>query len=129
MGAPLGNKNNAKGRMLTEALRKAVIQYESKECPQGQAPHKIATNIVELAVKDSDRWAIEMLYDRLDGKPEQAIKHTGTVAIESVSDEQARLMAEALIDAARTSVGVRAEEPDRVHDSVSPGLPGSTATP
>jgi hypothetical protein len=50
-------------------------------------------------------------------------------AEESVSEEHARHVAEGYLDSLRSGQSDSAKEPDRLHDDVSPGLPGSTATP
>lgn len=129
VGGQYGNKNNTKGKALTDALRKALVQYESEKCKMGEAPHAIASNLVKLAVEDSDKWATEFIWDRMDGKPDQNFKHSGSVTVESVSEEHARLVAESFLDSIRAASGDSASEPDRLHDSVSTGLPGGPATP
>jgi hypothetical protein len=49
------------------------------------------------------------------------------VVTESVTEEQARSMAEAFIESSRNRVGEG--KPGCLHDSVSPGLPSEPATP
>lgn len=76
VGAPIGNKNSAKGRDWQDALRKAMIQYEDKDVPQGQALFKIATKVVQQALAgDSTAW--QEIGNRLDGKPAQSLTVAG----------------------------------------------------
>jgi hypothetical protein len=130
MGAPIGNKNAAgpRDKLIADALRKQLIQYEDGTVNRGEAAQQIAKNVIKLALKDNE-WAISFLADRVDGKPTQGIEHSGRVITESISEEHARLVAEGYLESIRRDSGDSAKEPDRLHDSVSPGLPGSTATP
>lgn len=77
-GAPQGNRNGAKGKDWQDALRKAMIQYESKErgVEQGQALYRIATKVVEQAI-DGDPVAWQEIGNRLDGKPAQSVQLSG----------------------------------------------------
>lgn len=72
MAAPLGNKNGAKGKTWADALRKALLQYESDGVVRKQALFHIATKVVEKAL-EGDSTAVREIGDRLDGKPAQAI--------------------------------------------------------
>lgn len=38
---------------------------------------KAADKLVALAIDDGDKWALEELGDRLDGKPAQSVTHQG----------------------------------------------------
>lgn len=84
MGAPFGNKNAAgpRDKMLSDALRKQLIQYEDAEVKQGEAATKIAKNIIRMALKDNE-WAIQFLTDRLEGRPVQQnrvdVEHSGSI--------------------------------------------------
>jgi hypothetical protein len=69
MAAPPGNKFAAKGKMWFDALR--------KECVQRDALSKLATVVVDEALK-GERWAVEEIGNRLDGKPAQGIEVSGT---------------------------------------------------
>ena len=73
IGGQIGNKNNAKGKDWQDALRKAMIQYESADVPQGQALFKIATKVVQQAL-EGDPTAWQEIGNRLDGKPAQALQ-------------------------------------------------------
>lgn len=77
-GAPKGNQNAAKGKRWQEALVKALAQYESKEdgIQMGQALCRIANKVVELALS-GDKDSIQEIGNRLDGKPAQALEHSG----------------------------------------------------
>ena len=66
MGAPIGNRNNSKGKMFNDALRRQLIQ----------SPERIA-KIVEVLISEAEQgqaWAIKELIDRCDGKPTQIIE-------------------------------------------------------
>jgi hypothetical protein len=127
MGAPLGNKNGAKAKELEYAVRKALATYEKGDIKQGQALRKIADNIVEMAV-DKDKWAIEFIADRIDGKPKQSVEHSGRVLTESISEDHARMVAEGFLESLRSGAGSGSQEPDRLHSVVSSGLPSGPAT-
>lgn len=78
MPAPLGNKNNAKGRPITEAVIKALHQ----ECDDGSGKktkrlYKLADTLVKRACEDGDMVAIREVLDRVEGKPSQALQHSG----------------------------------------------------
>lgn len=64
-GGQLGNKNAANFRMFEGAVRAALHQDRS-------ALRDIAAELVKKA-KAGEPWAIQMLADRLDGKPKQTI--------------------------------------------------------
>jgi hypothetical protein len=130
MAAPKGNKNAAgpRDKLIADACRKQLIQYEDETVNRGEAAQKIASNVIKLALNNNE-WAIGFLADRIDGKPTQGIEHSGSILSESITEQQARLMAEGYLDSIRRDAGDSSVEPDRLHDSVSPGLPGSTATP
>lgn len=68
MGAPVGNKNGAKGKEWFDALR--------KECVQRGALAKIAKVVVDKA-EGGEQWAIQEIATRFDGKPAQSIDFAG----------------------------------------------------
>lgn len=75
-GAQLGNKNAAKGKDWTDAIRLALKTYSADKIKRGHALRKIAEKLVEKAV-DGDKDAWQEIGNRLDGKPVQAIEGTG----------------------------------------------------
>lgn len=71
-GAPEGNHNAAKGREWTEAIRHALLTYESDKIERKQALKAIAMRLVEKAIEgEKDAW--QEIGNRLDGKPAQII--------------------------------------------------------
>lgn len=66
MGAPKGNRNAAKGRFWTDALRRAVLENDGKKL------RKLADKLVAVAMKGNVH-ALRELGDRFEGKPAQAI--------------------------------------------------------
>ena len=124
MAAPFGNKNAAgkRDKLISDALRKQLIQYEDAEVKQGEAAQKIAKNVIGLALKNNE-WALQFLADRVDGKPTQGIEHSGRVLTESISEEHARLVAQSYLESFRSPEGDSAEKADRLHDGATPRLP------
>jgi hypothetical protein len=74
MGAPVGNQNARKGGW-GDALR-AAVEVEIDPATKRRKIHAIADKLVELAAA-GEIQAIRELGDRLDGKPAQAIVHSG----------------------------------------------------
>lgn len=74
MGPPLGNQN-AKNRGIWQSAIKRAL---AKKDPEGlqKAVEKAAAILIE-AVFQGERWALEELGNRLDGKPAQAVVMTG----------------------------------------------------
>jgi hypothetical protein len=68
MAAPPGNKFAAKGKAWFDALR--------KECVQRDALAKLATVVVDQALA-GERWAVEEIANRMDGKPAQSVTVSG----------------------------------------------------
>ena len=60
-GAPLGNKNAAKGAQLTSMLDFALNQNNKELLREG-------IQKVAKAFSDGERWAIEFVFDRIEGK-------------------------------------------------------------
>jgi hypothetical protein len=69
-GAPVGNKNAKRdNRLITDALRRVVVQGPDKL-------RKACESVLNNAA-DGDLAAFTFIADRLDGKPQQAITHSG----------------------------------------------------
>lgn len=66
MAAPIGNKNAAKSRLFEQALHRAIAQ------DSGERIRKTAEHLLNKAA-EGEIWAVQMLADRLDGKPSQQI--------------------------------------------------------
>ncbi len=60
-GAPEGNHNSAKGAMLSGLLRQALNADDRRQMKAGV--QKIAD-----AFEEGERWAVEFVFDRLEGK-------------------------------------------------------------
>lgn len=66
MSAPIGNKNAAKSRLFEQALHRAIAQDD------GDRVRRAAEVVLDKAA-EGEIWAVQMLADRLDGKPSQTI--------------------------------------------------------
>ena len=73
MGAAIGNQNARKGKWA-EALTKAVLMEDGPE--KRRRLDSIALRLIEKA-EAGDIQAIKELGDRIDGKPTQALEHSG----------------------------------------------------
>lgn len=72
-GAPEGNTNSKKGRLVRDAIRMALAMREREG-------RESLRRIVERMIDDAeqgDKAAREELFNRLEGKPEQRKEHTG----------------------------------------------------
>ena len=75
-GAPAGNNNgkgNAKTKVWTDAIRKAVLE---KEKGKPQRIMRLAHALLDKA-ESGDVTALKEFGDRIEGKPVQAIEGTG----------------------------------------------------
>jgi hypothetical protein len=76
-GAPKGNQNAAKPKIITEAIRKHLIQNP-------EDANKIVNVLIKKAL-EGDLYAIKELMDRLEGKPTQSVEQqtdvTGNVTM------------------------------------------------
>ena len=60
-GAPIGNKNAAKGAQLTAMLSYALDANDKQRLRQG-------IDNVAKAFAEGERWAVEFVFDRIEGK-------------------------------------------------------------
>jgi hypothetical protein len=74
MGAPVGNQNAAKAKRWQQAIQRALARASNKDIDAGL--DSAADKLVSLAL-DGDKWALEELGDRIDGKPAQAVTVAG----------------------------------------------------
>jgi hypothetical protein len=66
MGAPVGNQNAAKAKIVGDALRKLAVQEDQKRLRAGLEK-------VMDAFEAGEPWAAQFVRDTLDGKPAQAV--------------------------------------------------------
>ena len=66
MAAELGNDYAAKGRRVEKLIERALKQEDDKRLRAG------VEKLLD-AVSEGERWALEFVTDRLDGKPRQAV--------------------------------------------------------
>jgi hypothetical protein len=70
LAAPLGNQNAARAKKWREAIMRALARKSgSVEAGLDAAADKLAI----MAIDQADKWALEEIGNRLDGKPAQAI--------------------------------------------------------
>jgi hypothetical protein len=85
MGAPIGNKNAAKAKEFEQALKRAL----SRASGNWRKGLDLAADQVVTAAHSGERWAIEQLADRFDGRPVQSVDSTMTLRDErSLSDAE-----------------------------------------
>jgi hypothetical protein len=71
-GAQPGNRNATKNKEWFDALR--------KQCVQRKTLDKVAAIVCEKA-EAGEPWAVQEIANRFDGKPAQALEHSGSVGI------------------------------------------------
>jgi hypothetical protein len=69
VAAPVGNQNAAKARKWREAIQRALARAEGSV---DAGLDKAADKLVAL-MAEGDKWAIDHVADRLDGKVPQAL--------------------------------------------------------
>jgi len=74
-GAPLGNTNNTKGKMWTDAIKRAIARRAKDHTIDGGL-NELADEFLE-AVSKGDAWAFKELGDRVEGKPAQSLTVEG----------------------------------------------------
>lgn len=70
MGAPVGNQNAVKAKIVADAIRKALAAEDWKKLRLGA--EKVAD-----AFEKGEPWAVQFVADRMDGKAHQSIEATG----------------------------------------------------
>lgn len=95
-GAPKGNTNSATGKDGRRALELALEHYPEMPNVIGRIKTLIRMwyPIIEKAFEEGDLAALKEINDRLDGKAQQSVEHSGVVAqvtheqwLESLKDE------------------------------------------
>ncbi len=66
MGAPVGNQNAAKSRLVEQTLRRIAMADDGAKLRSG------LEKVMEL-FNQGDPWAVQFVADRLDGRPAQQI--------------------------------------------------------
>ena len=66
MAAEIGNEYASKGRRVEKLIERALKQEDDKRLRAG------VEKLLD-AVSEGERWALEFVTDRLDGKPRQAV--------------------------------------------------------
>ena len=74
-GAPIGNKNGAKARLVEQALIRAIKQRDLV-AGDGETLRAIAEAQIDRALK-GDPLGFDRVADRLDGKPAQQVQLSG----------------------------------------------------
>jgi hypothetical protein len=74
-GAPFGNKNAAKSRLVEQAIIRELKQRDL-EAGDGETLRKMAAAQVDKALA-GDGLAFDKVADRLDGKPAQQVQLSG----------------------------------------------------
>ena len=101
-----GNQHGAKSRLFDAALRRAITQDDGKRLRQA------AEKLLDLA-SDGERWAVEMLADRLDGKAHQSVTVTPQSPEEMSLADLRHAVAAAI--AGNSEAGRGTEKPSAVH--------------
>lgn len=101
-----GNKHGAKRHLFDAALRRAIAQDDGKRLRDS------AEKLLNLAA-DGERWAVEMLADRLDGKAKQSV----TVSAPDVSEMSLNELRQAVVSAIAgdSAPGEGGKEPGELH--------------
>jgi hypothetical protein len=74
MAAPLGNQNAVRAKRWQQAIQRALARASNKDIDTGL--DSAADKLVALAL-EGDKWALEELGDRIDGKPHQSVQVDG----------------------------------------------------
>lgn len=77
-GGQLGNNNGGKGKPITDALIKALHEECMSKGTMTKRLVVLAHKLLDKA-ETGDMTALREVLDRVEGKPQQAIEHSGTV--------------------------------------------------
>lgn len=69
-GAPLGNQNAARAKKWRESIMRALAR---KAGSVESGLDAAADKLVVLAIDEGDKWALDHIADRIDGKPAQTV--------------------------------------------------------
>jgi hypothetical protein len=83
MGAPVGNQNAVRAKKWREAIMRALAR-KSGSVEQGL--DAAADKLAALAIDDGDKWALEEIGDRVDGKPAQVIAGDPDEPLRSINE-------------------------------------------
>jgi len=96
-GAPKGNRNAAKGRILSKALQERLDERDDL---------KRVADVLVLKALDGDMSAIKEIFDRIEGKPKQTIagdpENPLTLEAYELTDTERSARIAALLDQARS---------------------------
>lgn len=70
-GGQPGNDNIVRGKMFTQALRRALARAKGAGTAE-KGLEKVAAKLVSAGMK-GQQWAVREIADRIEGKPAQAI--------------------------------------------------------
>jgi hypothetical protein len=73
-GGQPGNQNAVRAKRWQQAIQRALARASNKDIDTGL--DSAADKLVALAL-EGDKWALEELGDRIDGKPAQSVTHQG----------------------------------------------------
>ena len=77
MAAPVGNRNAARGARWRESILRALARNAGNV---DSGLDKAADKLVALAL-EGDKWAIDHLAERIDGKPTELHEHDGKLEV------------------------------------------------
>jgi hypothetical protein len=77
MAAPTGNANAVKKKRFSEVLERALLTDD------GAKLRALAERLIAIA-EGGDLAAIREIIDRLEGKPRQAVEHSGRMTLEEL---------------------------------------------
>lgn len=116
-GAPLGNRNSAKGRPWRYAIERA-LDIRSR-VTQRDTLVAIADKVIDLAL-DGDMTAVHEIAERIEGKSRSMIEHHMEQRIEEMSRDELVAIASSA-RASEEDGGERVVAPLRLVDSSPPG--------